>query len=381
MLSLADFVLIVVTTVVCTGIVTTLAWLVLRANRRGPITSQFSIVIIATVVAIVCSTIAVLVEMYFSAHDLVVLSWVVGVSGLMSLAAAALVTIQFVRPTLERLTAAAQRIGDGAAVVAGSSAWREFAELEAELADASIRLERARAEIETLDAARRQFFAWISHDLRTPLAGLAAMTEALEAHVVDDPDEYIHLIGAKVETLNRMVDDLFRLSQLQSGTLPLHPEIVVLLDLISDAVSDVQPVAARRGIQIVDAGVAGHLLWADPRELTRAIGNLLANSIRHAPDGSEIIVSVVTREDGHLVVSVLDHGSGVASEDLGRIFDVGWRADTARTTDAQAAHAPGAGLGLAIVRGIVEAHGGNVEACRVADGFRVDLVLPAPIPA
>lgn len=393
MLSAGDFALIIVTTLVCTAVVSAVGAVALRLNRRGSIASQFGVVIVTSVAAIVVSTIAIVVEMYVSEHDVAVLSWIVGVSAVVSLAAAWFVTGRLVRSSIRRLSSAAKQLGETPAAerdaavgeardavrdTAGdAAAWREFTELDAALSDASRRLAAARAEIESLDAARRRFFAWISHDLRTPLAGLAAMAEALEAGVAPDPEEYLRLIRAKVDTLGGMVDDLFQLSKLESGTFELHPEVVELLDLVSDAVADVQPLAVRRGIRIVQSGVDGHTLWADPRELTRAIGNLLSNSIRHAPDQTEIVVSASTRSDGHLEISVLDHGSGVATEDLGRIFDIGWRASTARTTDAQSAASPGAGLGLAIVRGIVEAHGGNVAAQDVDGGFRVALLLPA----
>jgi signal transduction histidine kinase len=230
--------------------------------------------------------------------------------------------------------------------------------------------------VDQLDSARRQFFAWISHDLRTPLAGMRAMTEALGDGLAPDPQEYVRTIQSKVDTLTGMVDDLFELSTLQSGTLRLKRELVSLLDLVSDAVVDVRAAATGRDIRIVQAGVEGHMLWADPRELTRAIGNLLANGVRHAPAGSDIIISAHTRDDEHLVVSILDHGAGVDSADLGHMFDVGWRAGTARTTDVDAHAGPGAGLGLAIVRGIVEAHGGDINATHAPDGFRLDLTLP-----
>jgi signal transduction histidine kinase len=112
----------------------------------------------------------------------------------------------------------------------------------------------------------------------------------------------------------------------------------------------------------------------DPRELTRVVGNLLTNSLRHAPANSEVVVRA-DRVDGRLVLSVIDQGPGVAAEDLGRMFDVGWRADAARSAEDDEAPS-GAGLGLAIVRGIVEAHGGTVEAHSTGEGFRLDLTLP-----
>jgi len=382
MLGAADVGLIVLTTAVCTALVTVLALVVLRWNRRGSVVSQLAVVVAAAVASIVASVVAVMVEMFISGHDLVVLSTVVAVSTVLSLAAAWLTTSRAVRRSVGTLTRSAQRIADGGVVAPAAAGWKEFDDLHAQLVDTSERLAAARAEIDKLDAARRQFFAWISHDLRTPLAGIRAMTEALDDDVAPDRDAYVRTVRAKVDTVTAMVDDLFQLSTLQSGTLRLQRELVVLLDLVSDAVVDVQDAAARRGVRIVQSGVEGHLLWADPRELTRAIGNLLANAVRHAPAGTDILVSAHTTDDDHLVVGVLDHGSGVDATDLGHLFDVGWRANDARTTDTgpDGGSVPGtghgAGLGLAIVRGIVEAHGGSITAAHVPDGFELAVTLP-----
>ncbi|MFZ4842895.1 sensor histidine kinase [Mycetocola saprophilus] len=375
MLSVSDLCLIVFTTAACTAAVSLLAWGALHLNRRGSIASQFVIVTGAAVVAVAVSTIVVLIEMLFSEHDLTVLAWLLGVAALMSMAAAWLMTTRVVRRSTGHLLDSTRRIADGHVVDPENPGWREFAALSEELADTSRKLADARAEITRLDAARREFFVWISHDLRTPMAGIRALAEAMEAGVAERPVEYSRQIRERVDAMGLMVDDLFALARIESGTLDLRRELVDLLDLVSDAVSDVQHVAAARGIRIEQRGVEGHTLWGDPRELTRAISNLLANGIRHAPDHSEILVSATTLEDGHLVLSILDHGSGVSTEDLGRMFDVGWRGDAARTAEPAGTQG-GAGLGLAIVRGIVKAHGGDVSARLVSDGFCLDITLP-----
>lgn len=374
MLPLPDLVLIVLTTIVCTAVVTTIALGALRLNRTGSTASQFAIAVIAAVASIVSATLAVMAEMFISRHDLTVLVWVIGIATVISLAASWLTVSRAVRRSVGRLSDSARDIAAGAVLAPAEPGWREFNDLHAQLADASVQLADARAEVERLDSARRQFFAWISHDLRTPLTGIRAMSEAIEDGYAPDPSEYVRAIASRVDTVTAMVDDLFALSTLQSGALRLQREIVPLLDVVSDAVVDVQAAAAARRIRIVHRGVEGHMLWADPRELTRAVGNLLANSIRHAPAHSEVVVSADHRGDDHLVISVLDHGPGVASEDLGHMFDVGWRASAARTRDDESGS--GAGLGLAIVRGIAEAHGGDVAASRMPDGFRLSVILP-----
>ena len=375
MLGPYEVLLIAGTTFAATAVVTVLTVLVLRLTPHSGIAVRCAVVLAGSLVSIVVSTLAVAAEMYLSGHDVVVLAYVIGISALMSMIAGWAVTGRAIRSPVEALVADARRVGDGDVVAASLTGWREFDEVSAELAETSRRLADARAQIAELDAARRQFFAWISHDLRTPLAGMRAMAEALENGTAAEPGLYIATIRTKVDTINKMVDDLFQLSKLQTGSLELCCEPVVLRDLVSDAVADVQAIAIGRGIRIVDDGIYGHVVWADPREITRAIGNLLSNAVRHAPDDSTITVRAVG-DDATLVLSVVDQGEGVSSEDLGSIFDVGWRADTARTSDRDDSATTGAGLGLAIVRGIVEAHGGTIRAQRTAAGFQLDLELP-----
>lgn len=373
-----DLVTIVTTTLLCTAAVVGGGALVLRVRRRGSIMMKVTVVLVVAIVAVVISTIAAMIEMFIGAHDLVVLCWVIGVAAVTSTAAAWLMLHRTVQTATRRLVESARQIAAGGTVSRMQSGWREFDRLSDALADTAESLVAARAEVQRLEDSRRQFFAWISHDLRTPLAGIRAMSEALQDGIVAQPGRYISLIRAKVDTVDRMVDDLFELSSLQGGTWVLRPQIVTVIDLVSDAVVDVRHAASARGITIDHSGIEGHQLWADPRELTRAIGNLLANGVRHAPQGSSILVSAHRRDDDHLVLSIFDHGSGVAVEDLGRMFEVGWRADAARSSDTTGT--AGAGLGLAIVRGIVEAHGGEVSARREADGFGLDLILPAALP-
>lgn len=379
-LSWHDIGLIVGTTAGCTLLVGLLCLGLLRWNRRGSISSQVLLVLGFLAVSVLASTLAVLGEMYFSAHDLTVLGWLVGCASVLSGAAAWWMIRRQVRSVVDRLERSTERLARGDVVAPGPATWREFERISTQLASASERLAASRAEVERLEASRSRFLAWISHDLRTPLAGIHTLAESAEVGV-RSPEEALPLIRARATTMAGMVDDLFELSRLETGTLPMHREPVELLDLVSDAVSDVAPLAARRDLRIVPAGIEGHLLHVDPRELTRAVTNLLGNAIKHAPHGSEIVVAADRRDDEHLVVSVLDHGSGVAAEDLGRLFDVGWRGDGARAGKESGQAPAGAGLGLAIVRGIVEAHGGRVRAVREPEGFRLEMSLPTAAPA
>ncbi|WP_435177612.1 sensor histidine kinase [Actinacidiphila sp. bgisy145] len=369
-----DLLLVLGSAVCCTTVITVTALLILRYCPPRSIAFQFTVVVGAAIASIVCSTVAIAVLMYLPLHDLAVLLWVIGISAALSLAAT-LLTARTASRAFADLRVTVSRVGQGDVVDAQRHSGKEFAELSTLLADVSERLVAARTEIEQLDASRRQFFAWISHDLRTPLTGVSALAEALEDGAVEEPADYIRRIRQQTATMNRLVDDLFELSQIQSGLLRLRPENIELLDIVSDAVSDVHQLAIAKDIRILQEDVEGRMLRADPHELTRVVVNLLTNGIRHAPHGSEILISA-DQHDDQLVLSLLDQGGGVDSEDLTRMFEVGWRGTAARTPAVQPAGSPGAGLGLAIVRGIVRAHGGDVHAEHAPQGFRLNIALP-----
>ena len=373
MLSPADLQLIVLSTAACAGATALVAVTVLLLWRRASIVSRFAVVVVAAVVAIVTSTVVIAAEMYFSSHDLTVLLWVTGVSAVMSLVAAWIAGFA-VRRSIRRLQDSARRVGAGEVIEARAGGGSELAGVSAQLADASARLAAARAELEELDAARRTFFAWISHDLRTPLAGVRALAEALDDGVAVDVPDYIRRIRQQADGMSHLVDDLFELSRLQSGVLRPRTEPVELGDLVSDAVADVSAQAAARGIGVGHGELCAARVEADPHLMNRVVVNLLINAIRFAPDGSEVTVSARRTCAGvELVVS--DQGPGVPPEHLGRMFEVGWRGDPARTPGRSAT--AGAGLGLAIVRAIAEAHGGRVRAAHTPRGFDVVFALPA----
>lgn len=378
-LGLVDVVAIVVTCLLCAGAVALVAALVLMRARRAGLAFRFGVVGSAAVLALALSVLAIALQMYISPHDLTVLVWVVCVALVFALAAA-WVAGRAARSSLAGLSDAVQRVGEGDVVEPGSSGWREIDELSAQLADVSARLSEARAELEKADSDRRRFLAWISHDLRTPLTSIRALAESMEAGLHEDAAAFPSQVRSQVETLGRMVDDLFELSRITSGTLRLRTEQVDLLDIVSDAVADVRAPAAERGVRIVQRGIAGHVLWADPHQLGRVIVNLLTNAIRHAPRGSDILLFAESPDERRLVLAVLDRGGGVAVEDLDRMFDAGWRADASRTAEAPGAVASGAGLGLAIARGLARAHGGDVYAERTSEGFCLKVLLPLSEP-
>jgi signal transduction histidine kinase len=343
---------------------------VLRIVRRRTMSTQLLIVACAGTAAMAASVLAISMEMYISDHDLTVLVVVIAVSLVLALMVAWIVA-RTARASFDRFSATLERVGGGAVVDAEPSGWGEIDELSAQLAAVSQKVEAARAELEQLDSARRRFFAWISHDLRTPLTAVRALAETIEEGAADAPERFAGEVRAQVETMSRMVDDLFELSKLTSGAVQVRTEQIGLRDVVSDAVADVRLAADGRGLRIVERGVDGQVLWADPHQLGRIIVNLLANAIRHAPPGSDIVISATEPDRGRLVLGILDQGAGVAVEDLDRMFDVGWRADPARASSTDDLVSSGAGLGLSIARGLARAHGGDVVAEVTGQGFQM----------
>lgn len=221
------------------------------------------------------------------------------------------------------------------------------------------------------EASRRQLVAWISHDLRTPLAGIRAMTEALEDGVVSEPGEvavYAKQIAHEADHLAKLVDDLFQLSRITAGALNLPMHDVALADVVSDVVAASRPVASRQGVELrADARSWPVVRGSDP-ELMRVVRNLVSNAIRHTPEGGTVAVQVDV--DGpEAVVRVDDACGGIPDDVLPQVFDVGFRGSSARNPS-------GAGLGLSIARGLVDAHHGRIGVQNHGPGCRFEVRLP-----
>ena len=149
--------------------------------------------------------------------------------------------------------------------------------------------------------SRRQLVAWVSHDLRTPLAGLRAMAEALQDGIATDTRRYHRQIFSEVTRLSSMVDDLFELSRIESGTLSLSPDWIAVSDLVSDTIASMEPVAQASGVWLTSEADGPVPVYADPRELSRALSNLVTNAIRHTPEGGRVRVAATAagRRSGH----------------------------------------------------------------------------------
>jgi signal transduction histidine kinase len=353
--------------------------LVLRALRRRSLGAQAAAVAVVAVVGVGVGAWAGARAMFLSEHDLWALGVILVAAGGVGVASA-LVLGRRVGAASEALVGVARRLGDGdaqpAAAGPGPAAPQELARLHRELELTSRRLEEARAREQALDGSRRELVAWVSHDLRTPLAGIRAIVEALEDGIVDDPGtvrRYYATLRGEADRLAELVDDLFELSRAQAGVLQLQLERVSLGDLVSDALAGASPIAAAKGVHL-----EGHLdgppaeLEVSTSEVLRALRNILENAIRHTPSDGSVTVEAGSDHAG-AYVSVTDTGGGIPERDLPRIFEVAFRGDTARTPgDA------GAGLGLAIARGFVEAHRGDISVRNEDGGCRFTVHLPLP---
>ena len=357
----------------CAGAVGTLgigaSWLLRRASLRLSLQAASAI----AVLAVVAGTLGTANAMFISQHDLRVIGMVCVVAGLVAFGFSWLLGRHVEAGSLA-LRRAARALGQeetGFSAPAGPMA-AELAALSEELAATAGKLRDSRERERRVERSRRQLVAWVSHDLRTPLAGLRAMAEALEDGIATDPDRYHRQIRAEVTRLSAMVEDLFELSRIESGTLSLSLDSIEAGDLVSDTVASMEALARARGVRLAGQADSALLIQADTRELSRALSNLVTNAIRHTPRDGHVQVTA-TAEGEDVLMTVTDGCGGIPEADLASVFDTAWRGTRARTPEADG----GAGLGLAIVRGIVEAHQGRVSVVNTGDGCRFEVRLPA----
>ena len=346
--------------------------------RRRSLRWQLGLVAAVAVLAVLAGVLGIAQRMFISSHDLEVVTLVTLMAGAISLVVALALGAALVQWS-HALREEVRLVGEGGAVVARGRGPREFQALSDELATANRRLAESRARESRLEESRRELVSWVSHDLRTPLAGLRAMSEALEDGMASDPARYHRQIKSEVDRMVRMVDDLFELSRMHAGSLKIAPEPVPMGDLVSEAIAGADPVARARGVLLEGDVEAGLQVTADPAALSRILDNLIMNGIRHTPSGG--LVEIRARAlAGGVELSVTDGCEGIPDSERSRVFDLAWQGGAARTPERSEVPTARAGLGLAIVKGIVEAHEGEVEVVNVVDaadrGCRFVVRLP-----
>jgi signal transduction histidine kinase len=314
-------------------------------------------------------------QMFFNRHDLIL-------SGVLLLFAAVMATT-FGLFVAASVTESLRRMADAAAALAGGdlsarapiTGRDEVARLGASFNEMAGRLEEAAERRRQLEAMRSDLIAWTSHDLRTPLTSIRARVEALHDGLVVDPAEtrrYHAAILADVMALNDLIDDLFELAQLDSGGPALEMTPSSLADLISDCLERFDAAARQRGISLTGNVARGvDPVTMNAGKIGRVLNNLVQNALHHTPPGGQVSIRAATTASGvvtpgSVVVTVTDSGPGFAEADLPRVFEQFYRGEAARSRATG-----GAGLGLAIARGIVQAHGGRVWAANAPGGGAV----------
>jgi signal transduction histidine kinase len=362
-----------------------------RAWPRRSVRSALVAIAVVGVASLVAGVYGAAQAMFISPHDLGVVVQVSAVAGVVALALALVAgrgvvrDVESVRRRARLVAGEGPGPADGAASGAPRPVLVELGEIDDELASAAERLVRGGERERGLEASRRELVAWVSHDLRTPLAGLRAMAEALEDGVAPDPARYHRQILREVDRLTELVDDLFELSRLQSGALLLDLAPLDLRSVVLDVVHAAEPAAQARSLTLVplptpapgDAAAASMPIpvRADGRAVARGLANLVENAVRYGQDGGRVAVDVAVDRssgDGWAVVGVEDDCGGIPAADQEKLFEPGWRGSSARTPGPD----DGGGLGLAIARGVARAHGGDVTVCDRPGGCRFELRLP-----
>jgi signal transduction histidine kinase len=372
-------------TVAGTAAVVTAAGLVaVRLMASRSVATIMTVIAAVTVAATLTGVALIANEMFISRADFDIVIAVVAVGGVAGFAVALLVGRRVSRSS-RLLLGAVQEVGRSGGYQAPEAVLpAELAGLSDGLAAAHRRLAEARDRERALEASRRELVAWVSHDLRTPLAGLRAMAEALEDGVVTDRatvGRYHAQIRKETDRLTVMIDDLFALSRIHAGALRLCKRQVGLGDLIGEALTSAEPLARAKGVQLRGYAAASPPVLVDTAEVGRALRNLVVNAIRHTPARGAVEV-LGDEGDGLARVSVSDSCGGIPAEHLPRVFDVAFRGQPARTPGPD----EGAGLGLSIARGIVEAHAGRIGVRNIGPGCQFAIWLPvardaAPAPA
>lgn len=343
-----------------TAALTVLIFVIGRRMRYGSL--QLAVQVASIGVGVVTGVTVLLAAqtMFLSDHDrnLVLLALGLGTALGVSLAVA---IGSSMGADLDRLGATARRIASGDLTA------RTGVERRDELGMAADAVDEMADRLEAAEEERRIFLASVGHDLRSPLASMQASIEALEDGLAPDPQRYLRGIANDTEHLARLVDDLFLLSKVEAGRLELIPEPIDLIEVADGAVEAATAFASRHGVSIRTNAKRSTEVDADGMAISRVVRNLIDNAVRYSPEGGVVTVDIASEGDS-AVLRVIDEGPGFDPSVRASAFD--------RFVTDDPSRAGGAGLGLAIAKGIVAAHGG-VIAIEDGPGGRVAVTLPS----
>ncbi len=346
-------------------------------RRAGPLSHQFALVVAIGVAPVLVALVVFSLLMLVSGDAAGLVGVIVVAVGALALLGSRLLAggiLRDVQAIRDGLTAVGHGDREGMITTDGRD---ELAEL-AGAANAMIADLRAQAAArDQSDSARRDLVAAVSHDLRTPITSLRLLAEALDDDIVDDWETrrgYLARMRVNIKALSSLIDDLFELSRLEAGDITWSLERVSLEELVGETVEAMRVEAEAKGVAVL-ASVPDGLTpaRANPEKLQRVLFNLIQNAIRHTPADGSVVVRAQPVDSG-IEVEIADSGDGIAADERDRVFAAFYRggADAARTSD-------GAGLGLAISRAIVEAHGGRIWLADSPLGTSVRFSLPAAL--
>ncbi len=371
-----EVVLVTVTACAATAV---LGGVILQAVRSRSLLWSIVVAALVPVLAVSAAVVINVERMFISAHDSTVVSLALGCASVIAVLLSFVLGRRVASGSRE-LTHAVRGLADAprpdARQSSSAPAPAEITALARELAGTRSRLDASQERERAVERSRRELVAFMSHDLRTPLAGLRALAEGLEDGVIDDTPTALRQMRQTVDRMNALVGDLFELSRLRAEDheARVPGTMVSLAEISEDAVAELDAHARQRQVDLsLDVADEGDRLAVQGSgdDLTRVLVNLLGNAVRHTAPGGTVRLAVCRAPDGRVRLSVSDGCGGIPVTDFERLFDAGWRGDPERGPgDA------GSGLGLAIAKGLVERHNGSLTVANVPGGCRFQVELP-----
>jgi signal transduction histidine kinase len=335
--------------------------------RLGSLSRQFALTVAIVVAPVLVALVVIALLMGITVGDAEEIAAIVLGSGAVAILAARLIAGSILRD-VHAIRDGLVAVGRGERRVRIETSARDELSKLAEAANAMI------AKLGDEEKARRDLVAAVSHDLRTPITSLRLLAEAVGDDIVDGETRkaYIERMRTHIDALSALIDDLFELSRLEAGDIGWSLERVPLGELVGETVEAMRVQAEVKGVAVrADVPVSLAPARANPEKLQRVLFNLIQNAIRHTPADGSVVVRAEPVADDRIEVEVCDTGDGIAPEEREHVFTAFYRGG-----DGGSRTGAGAGLGLAVSRAIVEAHGGSIWLAEAESGTRVRFSLP-----